>query len=153
MSQIITLACLSVVGCVALLVSGLGKPAPNAGAAATALSSAAQPTRMVILWTSGDRDVAIRMAFMYAQAAQNNKWWDRVTLVVWGPSAKLLAEDEELQSAVRKMKTAGVKVQACIACANSYGVTPKLRALGVEVKGMGKPLTDMLQSGWTLVSL
>jgi len=37
--------------------------------------------------------------------------------------------------------------------ANSYGVTPKLRAPEVEVEGMGKPLTDMLQSGWTPINV
>ncbi|HUW81457.1 MAG TPA: hypothetical protein VMZ31_01525 [Phycisphaerae bacterium] len=47
----------------------------------------------------------------------------------------------------------GVDVQACIVCANMYGVADKLRELGITVRGMGKPLTDMLQSGWTLLSV
>jgi len=50
------------------------------------------------------------------------------------------------------MEQGGVEVQACIVCANMYGVGDKLRELGVEVKGMGKPLTDMLQDGWTCLT-
>jgi hypothetical protein len=45
-----------------------------------------------------------------------------------------------------------VKVQACIACADSYGVTEQLRKMGIEVKGMGKPLTDLIQQGWHILT-
>jgi hypothetical protein len=54
----------------------------------------------VIVWTSGDREVALKMVFMYARNAKLKGWWKDVTLVVWGPSAKLLSQDEELQTAV-----------------------------------------------------
>ncbi len=131
-----------------------------AGAAALSVAFASaddQPvkdeTRLVVLWTSGDREVAIRMAFMYTHAAGKAKWWDRVTLVVWGPSARLLSEDVELQEKVKKMQASGIDVKACIVCADSYGVTPQLRELGIEVKPMGRPLSGMLQSGWTLLSV
>lgn len=46
----------------------------------------------------------------------------------------------------------GVKVQACVACADSYGVTEQLRKMGIEVKGMGKPLTDLIQQGWHILT-
>jgi hypothetical protein len=36
-------------------------------------------------------------------------------------------------------------VQACIVCADSYGVTKTLREMGLEVKGMGKPLSDLVK--------
>lgn len=37
------------------------------------------------------------------------------------------------------LKREGV-IEACVACANAYGVTEDLRKLGYDVKGMGKPL-------------
>ena len=46
----------------------------------------------------------------------------------------------------------GVQVRACMACADSYGVSERLRGLGIEVKGMGRPLTDMLQQGWKVLT-
>jgi hypothetical protein len=64
---------------------------------------------------------------------------------VWGPSAKLLAEDKELQEHIVDMKEAGVKLQACKKCSDTYGVSEDLRRLGIEVKYMGKPLTDYLR--------
>ena len=52
---------------------------------------------LVIIWTSRDREVAKNMVFMYAKNARLKDWWPEVRLVVWGPSAALIAEDAELQ--------------------------------------------------------
>jgi hypothetical protein len=101
---------------------------------------------LVVLWTSGDREVALKMAFMYAFNCKRFKWgWKEVSIIVWGPSAKLLAADTELQEHVVEMKEAGVKLLACKKCSDMYGVSHDLRQLGVEVKYMGKPLTDYLR--------
>jgi hypothetical protein len=77
---------------------------------------------------------------------------DDVRLVVWGPSARLLAADKDLQAKIAEMKRDGVDVKACVVCADSYGVTEHLRDLDIEVLPMGKPLTDMLQGEWTVVT-
>ncbi|MCE5251420.1 DsrE family protein [bacterium] len=107
-----------------------------------------QPSKLVVVWTSGDRDVALKTAFMYTYNAKKNKWWDEVKLVVWGPSSKLLSDDQELQDYIKKMKDEGVILEACKACSDMYGVSDKLSSLGIDVKYMGKPLTEMLKSGW-----
>lgn len=103
--------------------------------------------KLVVIWTSDDPYVAERVAFMYTHAAKTNGWFKEVTLVVWGPSAKLISENIKLQQKVEEMKKDGIVVEACIACANLYGVTENLKKLGYVVKGMGKPLTDYLKSG------
>ena len=109
-------------------------------------------SRLAVIWTSGDPEVAHRVCFMYTDNAKKQKWFDEVTLIVWGPSARLLAGDKDLQAKVKGMLDDGVKVQACIACADSYGVTEQLRKMGIEVKGMGKPLTDLIQQGWHVLT-
>jgi len=110
------------------------------------------PTRQAIIWTSGDPEVAHRMALMYAHAAKQNKWFDEVQLIVWGPSSRLLAADKDLQAKIKQMQKDGVDVKACIVCANSYGVTDDLRELGIEVKAMGKPLADLQHQGWHVLT-
>jgi hypothetical protein len=111
------------------------------------------PDELFVLWTSGDRDVALSMVFMYTHNSKLRGWWEDVTLIVWGASAKLLAEDEELQERVRQMIDAGVDVVACIGCANMMGVTEKLASLGLEVKSMGHPLTQYLKAGKTVLTV
>lgn len=118
----------------------------------TATVASAQPSRLAVLWTSGDRDVALKMVFMYTLNAKRHGWFDEVQLIVWGPSSKLLSVDEELQSEVAQMKAAGVELTACKACADSYGVSEKLTELGIEVKYMGQPLTKMLKGDWAVTT-
>ncbi|MDA8441061.1 MAG: DsrE family protein [Peptococcaceae bacterium] len=109
--------------------------------------------RLLVLWTSGDREVALKMAFMYTLNAKTRGWWGTVQLLVWGPSAILLAQDTELQDYVQRMKEAGVQLMACKACSDSYGVSDSIAALGVEVVYAGEPLTTFLKDGWHVVSV
>jgi hypothetical protein len=50
------------------------------------------------------------------------------------------------------MGEAGVELVACKACADSYGGSGKLEELGIEVKYMGVPLTEMLKGDWIVVT-
>ena len=109
--------------------------------------------KLAVLWTSGDPDVAEKMGFMYTLNAKKQGWFEEVVLIVWGPSAKLLAENKMLQDYVKRMQDAGVKVEACIACARMYGVDDNLLALDIDVKGMGIPLSNYLKDGWRTLSL
>ncbi|MBW8017649.1 MAG: DsrE family protein [Planctomycetes bacterium] len=105
-----------------------------------------------ILWTSGDRYVAEKVCFMYTHAAKRAGWFEEVKLIVWGPSSKLLSEDVALQNKIKKMMKDGVIVKACKACSDSYGVSDELASLGIEVKYMGAPLSEMLKSGWKVLT-
>jgi hypothetical protein len=108
--------------------------------------------RLAVIWSSADPDVAHRVCFMYTGNAKKQKWFDEVTLIVWGPSARLLAGDKDLQAKVRTMIANGVKLQACLACADSYGISEQLRQMGIDVKYMGKPLTDLIRQGWHILT-
>lgn len=107
--------------------------------------------KLVIIWSSADRDVALQMVFMYTSNSKKFGWWDDITLVVWGPSAKLLAEDEALQIHMKNMIDAGVVVKACKLCSDSYGVSVKLEKLGIIVKYM-KELTDYIKEGRNILT-
>jgi hypothetical protein len=108
--------------------------------------------KLCVLWTSCDRDVALKMVFMYTRNTKKHGWWDVTRLVVWGPSAKLLSEDEELQAYAREMLDNGIEVVACKSCADMYGVSDKLSSIGIEVLKMGEPLTNMLKSDWKVIT-
>jgi hypothetical protein len=101
--------------------------------------------RLVIVWTSDDPYTAERMVLMYAHAAKTNGWFEEVTLIIWGPSAKLVAENIKIQKKLKVMQGDGVEIRACIVCANMYDVTEDLKAMGFDVRAMGKPLTDYLK--------
>ncbi len=107
---------------------------------------------LVVLWSSGDPEVAEKACLMYTHAAKRYDWFHEVILIVWGPSEKLLAENESIREKINEMQKDGIKVEACIACSNMYGVTGDLKACSVDVKGMGGALTDYLKKGYRIVS-
>lgn len=107
---------------------------------------------LLVVWTSGDPEVATHMVFMYCANAKKHGWWDEVTLLVWGPSQKLLAESEALQGELAQMLDLGVQVVACKACADRYVIADRLEALGVEVFYTGELLTEWAKSGRAVIT-
>lgn len=108
---------------------------------------------LVFLWATDSRDVALTMVFPYLLNSKREDWWGEVTLIVWGPSARLLAEDKELQERLRKLEKVGVVLEACKACAEGYEVAGDLEDLGVDVYYIGEQLTEYLKEGRQILTL
>jgi len=107
---------------------------------------------LVVLWVSGDRDVAEKSCLMYAHAAKKHQWFSEVILIIWGPSARLTAEDDVIREKVLSMQDDGVILEACIACSEMLGVTEELKSLGIDVKGMGTALTNYLKQDYKVLT-
>lgn len=108
--------------------------------------------KLNVLWTTSEKDVAMRMIFIYLMDAKGMGWYDEIDLIIWGPSAKLLAEDKQVQKELDFIQQSGINVEACQGCTEAYGVTDQLRALGINVRFMGEPLTALLHSDDRLIT-
>jgi len=108
--------------------------------------------KLHVLWTTGEKEVALRMIFVYLMNSKANGWWDEINLIVWGPSAKLLGEDTKIQEELDILLQSGITVEACRACTDSYNVTEKLTKMGLTVRLMGAPFTEYLNSGDKLIT-
>ena len=140
------------VAAVLLALPALGGGAPPPGPVAEeGVGKAGR--QQLILWTSGDREVALKMVFMYAYNCKKRGWMDTVRLLVWGPSAKLLSEDVELQEQLKGLKEVGVELYACKGCADLYGVSDKLSALDIDVMYTGTMLAELQQQGWHVLTI
>ncbi|MFW6378145.1 MAG: DsrE family protein [Bacillota bacterium] len=102
--------------------------------------------RLNVLWTSGDKDVALNMMFMYILNSIKHDWWEEVNLIIWGPSAKLVAEDRKIQEKIAEGLELGITIEACRACASNYNAADRLEEMGIEVKYMGEPSTAYIKS-------
>jgi hypothetical protein len=111
-----------------------------------------EPSKLLVLWSSGDKDVAYMVALTYPKVAKKNGWWDQVRIIIWGPSAKLLAEEPSMLPLIKALQKEGAEVLACKWCAEQYGVAKKLEEMGVTVEFMGKPLTKMLKENWKVLT-
>jgi hypothetical protein len=109
--------------------------------------------KLFILWTNADELTAEKMVMMYATNSMLNSWWDEVTVIIWGATAKLAAENETIRLKMRLAQQAGVRFSACKACTDQLGVSDNLAALGVEIKYWGTGLTDILKGGEKLLTV
>jgi len=109
--------------------------------------------KLNILWTNADPGTFDKMVAMYARNSLVKGWWDAVTLIIWGSPTKLTAESELVQLKIRELIQVAVKVTACKACADQYGVTEKLQELGVEVIYWGVGLTEILKGKEPLLTI
>lgn len=109
--------------------------------------------KLNILWTTDNKDTVFNMLTMYATNSVKNSWWDEVNVIIWGASAKLVGNDTQVQTEVMEMIARGVHVEACKACSDNLGVSEKLIQLGINVRYMGKPLTEYLKSGDKLITI
>ncbi len=105
-----------------------------------------EQNKITLLWSSGDKEVFTKLVFPYCYNSMANNWWNEVTLIVWGPSEKLTAEDEEIQNNIKQLLDSNVNITSCKWCSDKYGVSEILADLGIDVKYMGEPLTEILHS-------
>lgn len=102
--------------------------------------------KLLIVWSSGEKEVAKKLVLLYGSVMLERKYWDEATIMIWGPSAKLLADDTELQEQFKTVQDSGVKCNACVVCTDDYGVSNQLSALGIDLIHTGEMLTNSLQS-------
>jgi hypothetical protein len=96
-----------------------------------------EKTHLYVLWTNDNPITAEKMVFMYTINSLIHGWWEKVTLIIWGATAKLVSENTDIQKMVREALDAGVHITACKACADQLGVTQILESLKIEVRYWG----------------
>ena len=101
-------------------------------------------SKLHLLWTTGEKEVAMKVVFPYLINAKANGWWDEINLIIWGPSAKLTAGDKDIQQQLQDIMDSEITVEACQACTDAYRVSEKLSSLGITVRYMGGPFTEYL---------
>ncbi len=108
---------------------------------------------LYVLWTNDNLDTSEKMVFMYTINSLKKGWWEKATLIVWGATARLVSENTHIQNKIKEALDFGIHITACKACADQLGVSEDLEKLGIEVKYWGVPLTQILKSNETLLTI
>lgn len=108
--------------------------------------------KLLIVWSSGEIEVARKLVLLYGSVILPRGYWDEAHLMIWGPSAKLLAENSDVQEMFAKVLETGVKASVCVVCSDDYGVTEQLRAMGIDAIHTGEFLTNALKNDWKVVT-
>lgn len=109
--------------------------------------------KLNILWTNADILTSEKMVMMYATNSMISKWWDEVTVIIWGATAQLVAENEDIKTYIKMAQQAGVKFSACKACTDQLGVSAVVAALDIEIIYWGEGLTELLKNGEKLITI
>ena len=108
--------------------------------------------KLLIVWSTAEIEVAKKMVLLYSSVILPRGYWDKAHLMIWGPSAKLLAENSELQDMVAKVKQTGVELSCCVVCSDEYAVTDKLASMGIDMIHTGEILTNALKEDWKVIT-
>ena len=108
--------------------------------------------KLLIVWSTEELEVAKKMVLLYSSVILPRTYWDEAHLMVWGPSARILAENSELQVMLKTVQASGVRTSACVVCSDEYGVSDTLQALGVDTIHTGEFLTEALQNDWKVIT-
>lgn len=71
-----------------------------------------EKTHLYVLWTNDNLITAEKMVFMYTINSLIQGWWEKVTLVIWGATVKLVSENLDIQNLIKNALNAGVHVTA-----------------------------------------
>jgi hypothetical protein len=109
--------------------------------------------KLTILWANADPITTEFMVFMYAHNSLVHNWWDEVEIIVWGATAKLVAEDKSIQKKLLELQGEGIKIRFCLACAIKLDIVNEIRSLGFDLEYMGIPLTEVLKKDGKLLTV
>lgn len=105
-----------------------------------------------MVWSTEEVEVAKKMVLLYGSVILPRGYWDEAHLMVWGPSARVLAENTALQEMLAIVQKSGVETSVCVVCSDEYGVSEKLASLGVNAIHTGELLTEALQNDWKVIT-
>jgi len=109
--------------------------------------------KLNVLWTSADPVTAKEMVLLYTVNSLKREWWDKVTVIIWGGATKLITENKNIQDLIKQGMEVGVNFVACLHCAQQVNAEEILTKIGVELKYMGKDLTEIIKSGEHLITV
>ncbi len=104
-------------------------------------------SKVIVIISSADEEL-IWTGIFYATKGTRNSFMDDIRLVLWGPSERIISENNELQGMIREYQEFGNPVYACKTCSDRYDVSEKLEKLGYEVDYVGSIVSGWIKEGF-----
>jgi hypothetical protein len=103
-------------------------------------------SKLIVIISTGEKEKA-SAGLGYAHRAMAEGWLDDVKVIFMGPSERLLVEDDHMAKIAKEI----AEVEKPIACkfiSDSAGISEKIETLGLEVKYVGKIISDYINEGY-----
>lgn len=103
-------------------------------------------SKLLVVISTRDKEKALA-GLMYARNALERGWLDDVKVVFFGPSERLVAEDDEVADTVKDVALIGESF-ACKALSDREGFSGELEKLGVKVEYIGSMMSNLIKGGY-----
>ena len=103
-------------------------------------------SKVLVIVATGDKQKALT-ALMYARNALKRGWLEDVKVVFFGPSERLVAEDDQVADEVKDIALIGESF-ACKAISDREGFSGELEKLGVKVEYVGSIISNLIKDGY-----
>ena len=103
-------------------------------------------SKLLMIIATGENEKALT-GLMYASKALSEGWMDDVKVIFFGPSERLLIEDEMIAKTAKEIG-AVEKPIACKYISDREGISEKIQDLGLQVEYVGTIISDLLRDGY-----
>jgi hypothetical protein len=104
-------------------------------------------SKLLVIIATGEKEKALT-GIMYAGNALKRNWMDDTKIVFFGPSERLIVEDEQVYEKAKELTVAG-ECFACKAISDKEGISVKLEKLGAKVEYVGSIISQFIKDGYT----
>ena len=103
-------------------------------------------SKLLVIIATGEKEKALT-GLMYASRTLSEGWMDKVKVIFFGPSERLLVEDEYIAKSAKEI-CAVEKSIACKFISDRDGISEKIEDLGLEVDYVGTIISDLIKDGY-----
>ncbi|MBW1707453.1 MAG: hypothetical protein JRJ86_20210 [Deltaproteobacteria bacterium] len=103
-------------------------------------------SKLLVIIATGENEKALT-GLMYASRTLAEGWMDQVKVIFFGPSERLLVEDEMIAKTAKEIG-AVEKTIACKFISDRDGISEKIQDLGLKVEYVGTIISDLLKDGY-----
>jgi hypothetical protein len=103
-------------------------------------------SKLLVIIATGEKEKALT-GLMYASRTLSEGWMDKVKVIFFGPSERLLVEDEYIAQTAKEI-CAVEKPIACKFISDRDGISVKIQDLGLKVDYVGTIISDLIKDGY-----
>jgi hypothetical protein len=103
-------------------------------------------SKLLVIIATREKEKALT-GLMYARNAMKRSWLEDVKVVFFGPSERLIVQDEQVADEVKDIALLG-ETFACKAISDMEGFSEEVEKLGVKVEYVGSVISNLIKEGY-----
>jgi hypothetical protein len=103
-------------------------------------------SKLLVVIATGENEKALT-GLMYASRTLSEGWMDKVKVIFFGPSERLLVKDKRIAQAAKEISDVEKPI-ACKFISDREGLSEKIEDCGVKVDYVGTIISELIKDGY-----